>query len=605
MFKQLLFSTLCVVLFQYSAQGQTLLFNENFNTGATTNFSLNTTDMSSTASGENPWIINNVYAGGSSTFMCFGYPIPFTVPAAPQQPAGITGGPTSHHLHITPQIAINAGGTVPAASYVAADGFCIFGGQNTFSRMTVDVNTVGQDSVEFDYWWACGGSSLYFGELYYSTNGGTTWTIVNNPATSNNKWLGQTTWTNTKLSDPAWAGQATLRFGFRFVTGTTTTGSELDPGYAVDDIKINGYMLNSIAAPTFSGTAYCPGDNLVVNYTANGTYTGGNTFTAQLSDATGSFAAPTAIGSVTATTSGTINATIPMAATAGSAYRIRVVSSTPSATSPDNGANITIAAGPTAGIAASNVDSICSGSSTGITLSGYSGSIIWESSANGTTWAGSSYTGDNFTTNNLSQDLYLRALVQNSCGSDTSNVIMVTVVPSPTANFSYVQSGSSLEISFTNNSLGSFSGLSWNFGDGNTSSANDPTHTYATDSSYIVTLTVNNTFGCSSVFTDTINVMPVAVKLVENISINNLQIFPNPNNGQFQITLDLSRGQDLQVYLIDLNGRRVGTLHNGYLTAGAHIIQTNEFENALSTGLYILELIGDHGFQGQKVSIVR
>ncbi|AEI51888.1 GEVED domain-containing protein [Runella slithyformis] len=79
------------------------------------------------------------------------------------------------------------------------------------------------------------------------------------------------------------------------------------------------------AAPTL-----CVGQPFSVAYGATGTFTGTNTFVAQLSDANGNFAAPTVIGSITGTSSGTLSTTIPMLPE-GSGYRIRVISSTPGA----------------------------------------------------------------------------------------------------------------------------------------------------------------------------------------------------------------------------------------------------------------------------------
>lgn len=238
---------------------QTVLYSETFESGGG-GFALNSSDLGGTASGDNPWVINSIYAGGSGSFFCaaFGFNIPFSVPAAPQQPAGITNNPASQYLHITPQIAINSGGNLPTASYIAPDGFCIFGGQSTFSKMTTDVNTTGQDSVVFDFWWDCGGSVNSFGEVYYSTNGGSTWTIMTNPGNGTTQWRGQSTWMNSQLSLPIWSNQSTLRFGFRFITGTTS-GTELDPGFSIDDIEIRGYDVCSPSTGTdtqFSCSAF-------------------------------------------------------------------------------------------------------------------------------------------------------------------------------------------------------------------------------------------------------------------------------------------------------------------------------------------------------------
>ena len=89
--------------------------------------------------------------------------------------------------------------------------------------------------------------------------------------------------------------------------------------------------------------SYPAGGSITINYIAVGSYTAGNIFTAQLSDASGSFNSPSTIGSVTSTTSGTISATIPTSVPDGSNYQIRIVSSTPSTSGPASSA-ITICA---------------------------------------------------------------------------------------------------------------------------------------------------------------------------------------------------------------------------------------------------------------------
>ena len=87
-------------------------------------------------------------------------------------------------------------------------------------------------------------------------------------------------------------------------------------------------------------TSWCKTTNF--NIPSTGTYTAGNIFTAQLSNLTGSFSSPTTLGTLTATTSGTIIGTIPNTVVLGNGYLIRVISSTPSiANSPTKTINIT------------------------------------------------------------------------------------------------------------------------------------------------------------------------------------------------------------------------------------------------------------------------
>ncbi len=107
-------------------------------------------------------------------------------------------------------------------------------------------------------------------------------------------------------------------------------------------VRLNGYDPNSLDAPMLSGDIFCQGESISIDYTADGYYAVGNQFTAQLSDASGSFASPTNIGTVTATDSGSIQAVIPALTTPGSGYRIRVISSNLATTGADNGQDLTI-----------------------------------------------------------------------------------------------------------------------------------------------------------------------------------------------------------------------------------------------------------------------
>ncbi|MBL7962359.1 MAG: hypothetical protein JNM31_00815 [Flavobacteriales bacterium] len=94
---------------------------------------------------------------------------------------------------------------------------------------------------------------------------------------------------------------------------------------------------------------FCPGATFTIGFTATGTFNAGNVFTAELSDATGSFVAPTVIGASAATTSGNVNCTIPAAAIASSTYLLRVSSSDLPLTGVPYGATLTIHPLPFAG----------------------------------------------------------------------------------------------------------------------------------------------------------------------------------------------------------------------------------------------------------------
>lgn len=84
----------------------------------------------------------------------------------------------------------------------------------------------------------------------------------------------------------------------------------------------------------------------------------------------------------------------------------------------------------------------------------------------------------------------------------------VYVIPAPVANFSITNNnGCNAFISFTNNTNGFYSSY-WSFGDGDTSSANSPMHTYSAPGTYTVTLTVQNIGGCTDTYTDVVTIYP-------------------------------------------------------------------------------------------------
>ena len=97
----------------------------------------------------------------------------------------------------------------------------------------------------------------------------------------------------------------------------------------------------------------------------------------------------------------------------------------------------------------------------------------------------------------------------NSAGEDVYSASnFITVNPMPNAVFTH--SGSGLQITFNSaGSVGDF--YDWTFGDGQTSTAHNPVHTYAQGGNYNVTLTVSNECG-SEVFQQNITVTgaPVA-----------------------------------------------------------------------------------------------
>ena len=98
--------------------------------------------------------------------------------------------------------------------------------------------------------------------------------------------------------------------------------------------------------------------------------------------------------------------------------------------------------------------------------------------------------------------------VWNAYGSDkVTRAVEVrgpAVPAAPTAGFEFDADG--LSVDFTDTSVGTVDNYEWAFGDGSTSTAQTPSHTYAASGTYSVTLTVSNTGGSNS-FTRIISVV--------------------------------------------------------------------------------------------------
>lgn len=259
---------------------------------------------------------------------------------------GSACGATDPSLHI----GANDGFVTDNGASYDAGGFC-----GSFFCVTTDtraespfINCTGQTNITLSFnYLEDGDLANDDASLWYFD--GTTWTQIDPLAkTLFGACSPQGKWTAFSITLPASANNnSNIKIGFRWVNNDDGIGS--DPSFAVDDITLSVLSTNTITTGTITGSPFCACSAISVPFTSTGTFTAGNIYTAQLSDASGSFAAPTSIGTLASTANtGTISATIPCSALTGSGYRIRVVSSAPATTGTDNGVDITINALPVA-----------------------------------------------------------------------------------------------------------------------------------------------------------------------------------------------------------------------------------------------------------------
>ncbi|MBD2700056.1 T9SS type A sorting domain-containing protein [Spirosoma sp. BT702] len=255
----------------------------------------------------------------------------------------------------------------------------------------------------------------------------------------------------------------------------------------------------ALTGVTFSPTSLCPGGALTVNFTATGTFGTGNVFTAQLSDATGFMPVnPTVIGSVTRTTSGTINAIIPKTAVAGTGYRIRIVSSTVAKASITSA--ITLALTTPVPPTAATPAPYCQGASAApLTATALAGATLQWYGQNATGGTGSSTPTVPVTTQAGTANYYVSQIV-NSCESTRRSITVTvktapvgpTVTPVPT----YCLSQTATALSATPSAGGTLNWYGTAATGGTASSvAPKPSTTQAGTTNYYVSQTLN---GCES-----------------------------------------------------------------------------------------------------------
>lgn len=294
---------------------QTTLFQDDFESGSS-QWTLNT------GSGANNWTVNNAYLGFAGL-----------IPDTPNQPGSFTNGPQSTYMHIT-NTSICSGLSVCNANFDTGSA----SNQNT--EITTSIDASSYTNISLSFWYLCAGqTSLSYGTLEYSTDGGSTW------IGTGTEYSGVSSWTQETVSIPAWDNSGNFKIRFKWQNGA----GGLDPAFSIDEVLITGTL--GSAATVSTDNNFAPGnwcyDDVVtgtVGFVATGTFSAGNIFTAELSDASGSFAAPTTIGTLSSTSSGSLSIPVTIAAgtPAGNGYRVRVNSSAPSATGTDNGTDLII-----------------------------------------------------------------------------------------------------------------------------------------------------------------------------------------------------------------------------------------------------------------------
>lgn len=182
----------------------------------------------------------------------------------------------------------------------------------------------------------------------------------------------------------------------------------------------------------------------------------------------------------------------------------------------------------------------------------------------------------------------------NSAGSDMV-CQDVTVTVAPVAAYTFITQNSGL-VDFTDASNNNPTSWLWDFGDGNTSTDQNPQYTYAASGVYTVCLTVTNSAG-SNTICETVNVVISSTEDPEEIV--NVELFPNPVHKTLNIRLENNQIESLNFQLIDALGRRVKELK----------VQTNGSYNLdmknLGMGMYYYIFMDQEGKIRNRGSLIK
>jgi type IX secretion system substrate protein len=304
-----------------------------------------------------------------------------------------------------------------------------------------------------------------------------------------------------------------------------------------------------IISSPLASNSYCSGGSIGVSYTAYGNFSVSNIFSAELSDASGSFLNPVVIGTLNSSTSGTINATIPSGTgtSSGTSYKVRVKSTVPLRRSVENNLYIYVAPqntliyyqtilGTPYILTTDSAFIYCGSGGLYAQSSPYCSYCPLQWKKNGINIQG--VPGDS--NNPLTSGDYSCA-AYNSCGSAVSSVIHTIVYPCTNTQASNNQTSASKE---------------------NTTLAKD----------------------------------------------FSLKIFPNPFSQSTTILFSLSQSEQVSIKIFDLSGRLVKTLANNELQQGTHQIiwdAKNTIGNVVSSGIYLVRLSAGNYSITKKLSVIK
>ena len=217
---------------------------------------------------------------------------------------------------------------------------------------------------------------------------------------------------------------------------------------------------------------------------------------------------------------------------------------------------------------------------------------------------------------NGSYNVHLNAqsTTDSTCYNTTAQYVTVSGICD--ANFSVVNDSLALLTTYWIYNYSSGAGTVnylWDFGDGSTSTAPYPTHTYATSGPFLICLTISDGIGCSDTQCDSIGTRhmmsgPMQIYVIDATgiqqqanTISSLENYPNPFSDNTTISYSIKKDASVELSLLDLLGNKIAAIETGNRTEGKHSINWNS--EGIAQGMYLLQLKVDNNISTKKLMI--
>ncbi|MEM7371021.1 MAG: PKD domain-containing protein [Bacteroidota bacterium] len=200
--------------------------------------------------------------------------------------------------------------------------------------------------------------------------------------------------------------------------------------------------------------------------------------------------------------------------------------------------------------------------------------------------------------------LFVRTTYQNDAAYDTRGFgklleldLSCYHLPSPDLNLDFNPQINVLQVDFQNLSPGTQNDYHWDFGDGNMSTEDAPSHTYAQAGSYTVHLFASGECG-----SDTISKQILVGNVgLDERSENNFRLYPNPTSGQLNVSFFQQTFGAVGLKIFDQSGRLILTrklelpageqtidIHLGDWPSGVYYLMLDQAQNQIGKRFVLL-----------------